>query len=68
MRDFLRGMLLPAVLPWRAVCLACRGAAAAYGVYYHLVESLGPPWAGLVHSTVFLSLGEGAAWLAFRLF
>jgi hypothetical protein len=44
-----------------------RGVAAVYRGYAGLVDALGPPWSGLVHSTVFGSIGMAIAdWLFFR--
>ena len=45
---------------WRVVSLAYKG-------YMVLVDSLGPPWTGLVHSTVFMTIGQTVAWLLFGL-
>lgn len=63
MGEFLDGILMPFRLLWALVRGVGWGIATAYRTYMSFVNTLGKPWPGMIHSTVFVSIGQGIVWL-----
>lgn len=63
MDQFIDGLLMPFRLLWALICVVGRGIASVYRVYMAAVGTLSKPWANMIHSTVFVSIGQGIVWL-----